>query len=49
VLATSAFTLPLPDLLASSSTSSSNLPLQVLLARMLDLFARTPDLFFDNI
>jgi hypothetical protein len=41
------FSLPSPDLLAS--TSALDLPLPVFLARMPDLFARTPDLIFANI
>jgi len=48
MLHTYALALPSPNLLASSSTFSLNIMLQVLLARTIDLFARTPDPIFSN-
>jgi hypothetical protein len=43
------FSLPSSNILASYSSSSLDIPLQVLLTRMPDLFARTTYLIFTNI
>jgi hypothetical protein len=44
-----AFAMPLPDIIASSSSFALDPPLQVFLARTPDLLARTPYMFFSNI
>jgi hypothetical protein len=48
MIATYDLSLPSPDLLASYSTFYLDILLQVFLARIIDLFARTLDLIFSN-